>query len=101
MKTKKEFLSWLLTGAGVESEEKRELIYNTAKDFFVNEREEINSGAQSGEKSCRFTDNDIDGVYLLGVFNASGLDGLANEIERLKGLNMNPSEMLEILKNEG
>lgn len=48
--------------------------------------------------SLSFTANDIDGVYLLGVFNTTGLDGLAKEIARLKKLKMNPSTMMEILK---
>ena len=48
--------------------------------------------------SLHFTANDVDGAYLLGVFNTTGLDGLAKELARLKELKMNPSTMLEILK---
>ena len=48
--------------------------------------------------SLHFFANDVDGAYLLGVFNTTGLDGLAKEIARLKELKMNPSTMLELLK---
>jgi len=47
-----------------------------------------------------FSANDVDGAYLLGVFNTSGLDGLGDEIKRLKELGMNPSQLITILKNE-
>jgi len=47
-----------------------------------------------------FTTNDIDGAYLLGVFNVSGLDGLGKEIKRLKKLEVMPHMIIEILKNK-
>jgi hypothetical protein len=47
----------------------------------------------------KFTANDVDGAYLLGVFNSAGLDGLGKEIERLKTLKLKPSQMIELLKN--
>jgi len=46
----------------------------------------------------KFTANDVDGAYLLGVFNVSGLDGLGKEIERLKKLKVMPHMIIEILK---
>jgi hypothetical protein len=46
-----------------------------------------------------FTTNDIDGVYLLGVFNTGGLDKLEEEIQRLKKIDIMPHELLHILKN--
>jgi len=47
-----------------------------------------------------FTANDIDGAYLLGVFNASGIDGLADELKRLKELGRKPHEIIILLKPE-
>ena len=48
-------------------------------------------------KNHRFTANDVDGAYLLGVFNSGGLDRLSEEIKRLKRINLMPSEMITIL----
>lgn len=45
-----------------------------------------------------FSANDIDGAYLLGIFNTSGLDGLSKELDRLKKLKINLSIMLSVLK---
>jgi len=50
--------------------------------------------------SLRFTANDVDGAYLLGIFNSSGMDGLAKELQRLKKFGMNPSTMLDWLKHQ-
>jgi len=50
------------------------------------------------EETFEFTANDIDGIYLLGVFNTGGLNGLAEEIKRLKKLKIQPSQMIGILK---
>lgn len=43
------------------------------------------------------TDNQIDLIYLLGVFNMTGLDGLGKEIERLKNIGVTPHEMINDL----
>ncbi len=63
--------------------------------------------AETSENNCNiadvsvsFTANDVDGAYLLGVFNVSGIDGLQKEISRIKELGLNPSVFLTILKNE-
>ena len=41
-----------------------------------------------------FTNSNIDLAYFTGVFNVSGIDGLGKEIDRLKGLNKLPHELL-------
>jgi len=46
----------------------------------------------------KFTANDVDGAYLIGVFNVSGLDGLGKEIDRLKKLKLMPHQVIEICK---
>lgn len=52
-----------------------------------------------GLSEQHFTANDIDLAYLVGVFNVSGIDGLHKEIERLRELNMTPSQMISKLKS--
>lgn len=47
----------------------------------------------------KYTKNDVDFAYLTGVFNASGMDGLHSEIQRLKGLGKNPHEIIDSVKN--
>ncbi len=42
----------------------------------------------------RFSANDVDRAYLLGVFNVSGIDGLQNELNRLKQLEINPNQII-------
>ena len=49
----------------------------------------------------RFSPNDVDGAYLLGVFNVSGIDGLQKEIARLKELNVNPHNIMDSIKSNG
>jgi hypothetical protein len=46
------------------------------------------------------TENQIDLIYLLGVFNASGLDGLGKELERLKKLGVKPCQIFDKLLDE-
>ena len=45
-----------------------------------------------------FSKNEVDFAYLAGVFNSLGIDGLANELERLKELNVMPHQMLLIAR---
>ena len=47
-----------------------------------------------------FTGNDVDGAYFLGVFNASGIDGLSNELERIKKLGFKPHQFLNRIKTK-
>lgn len=42
--------------------------------------------------------NIIDLAYLIGVFNVSGIDGLAKETERLKLLKIKPHEIFNNIK---
>lgn len=71
MKTKSEFISWLLTGAGVESESAREFIYNTAESFFRKKYEgTICTIQQTSEFPCNcmtlHSINIINGKYYCG-----------------------------------
>jgi len=49
----------------------------------------------------RFSKNDVDGAYLLGVFNVVGIDGLQKEIERLKQLKVNPYQIIDSIHSNG
>lgn len=42
----------------------------------------------------RYSAREVDIAYLTGVFNVSGLDGLQQEIDRLKMLKKNPHEII-------
>ena len=44
--------------------------------------------------SLRYSEREIDFAYLAGVFNVSGLDGLEQEIKRLKSLDLKPHECI-------
>ena len=52
-------------------------------------------------KTIKFSSNDLDGAYLIGVFNTSGLDGLLKEINRIKELGIMPHKMFELIKKQG
>lgn len=45
--------------------------------------------------SLRFSEREVDFAYLCGVFNASGIDGLHKEIQRLKELGKEPHNIIE------
>lgn len=45
-----------------------------------------------------YTKQDVDFAYLAGVLNASGVDGLYKETQRLKDLNINPSDLIDSIK---
>ena len=45
--------------------------------------------------SLRFSEREVDFAYLCGVFNTSGIDGLHNEIQRLKELGKEPHDIIE------
>lgn len=49
------------------------------------------------EVKTTYTEQEIDFAYLAGVFNVSGIDGLYNEIQRLKSLGKHPHDII----NEG
>lgn len=48
--------------------------------------------------SLSFSEHEIDFAYLCGVFNTSGIDGLHNEIQRLKELGKEPHNIIEACK---
>lgn len=50
--------------------------------------------------SLRFSEHEIDFVYLCGVFNVSGIDGLHNEIQRLKELGKEPHNIIEACRKQ-
>jgi len=43
----------------------------------------------------RFSEREVDFAYLCGVFNTSGIDGLQNEIQRLKEIGKEPHDIIE------
>jgi hypothetical protein len=50
--------------------------------------------------SLRFSEREVDFAYLCGVFNASGIDGLQNEIQRLKELGKEPHDIIEACRKQ-
>ena len=48
----------------------------------------------------RFSEHEIDFAYLCGVFNVSGIDGLHNEIQRLKELGKEPHNIIEACRKQ-
>ena len=50
--------------------------------------------------SLRFSEHEIDFAYLCGVFNVSGIDGLHNEIQRLKELGKEPHDIIEACRKQ-
>lgn len=50
--------------------------------------------------SLRFSEHEIDFAYLCGVFNVSGIDGLHNEIQRLKELGKEPHNIIETCRKQ-
>lgn len=51
-------------------------------------------------KDKTYAATDIDAAYILGVFNTSGIDGLEKEIKRLKELKVNPSDIINQLRDK-
>lgn len=60
-----------------------------------NNRKDI---GHSDTKQESFTSNEIDFAYLIGVFNSTGIDGLHKELNRLKGLDKKPHNIIDFLK---
>jgi hypothetical protein len=50
--------------------------------------------------SLRFSEREVDFAYLCGVFNTSGIDGLHNEIQRLKELDKEPHDIIEACRKQ-
>lgn len=50
--------------------------------------------------SLRFSEREVDFAYLCGVFNTSGIDGLHNEIQRLKELSKEPHDIIEACRKQ-
>lgn len=69
-----------------------------ALDVVLSEVKKFNSGAVSG--SLRFSEREVDFAYLCGVFNTSGIDGLHNEIQRLKEIGKEPHDIIEACRKQ-
>ena len=54
----------------------------------------------ASSSSLRFSERDVDFAYLCGVFNTSGIDGLHNEIQRLKELGKEPHNIIEACQKQ-
>lgn len=50
--------------------------------------------------SMRFSEREIDFAYLCGAFNTSGIDGLHNEIQKLKELGKEPHDIIEACRKQ-
>jgi len=50
--------------------------------------------------SLRFSEREVDFAYLCGVFNTSGIDGLHNEVQRLKELGKEPHHIIEACRKQ-
>lgn len=72
---------------------------NSILNSFKNDKININTALTDIVKlqTNKFSDRDIDFVYLIAVFNVSGIDGLHNEIQRLKKLGKEPHQMFQDL----
>lgn len=64
------------------------------KDQYEQLRQHFVSG------SLRFSEREVDFAYLCGVFNTSGIDGLHNEIQRLKELGKEPHDIIEACRKQ-
>jgi len=50
--------------------------------------------------TVRFSERDVDISYLCGVFNVSGLSGLAKELKRLKEIGKEPHDIINACRNQ-
>jgi len=50
------------------------------------------------DKEQKYTANQVDLAYLTGVFNVSGMDGLYNELKRLKEIEVKPHQLFNRAK---
>jgi len=50
--------------------------------------------------SLLFSEREVDFAYLCGVFNTSGIDGLHNEIQRLKEIGKEPHDIIEACRKQ-
>lgn len=59
-----------------------------------------NSFLADVDGSLQFSEREVDFAYLCGVFNVSGIDGLHNEIQRLKELGKEPHDIIEACRKQ-
>ena len=74
----------------------------------LNSNTEVETSTDESPASCqtavsgslRFSEREVDFAYLCGVFNTSGIDGLNNEIQRLKELGKEPHDIIEACRKQ-
>ena len=77
-----------------------------SRDMKTEEEKEIKSAEwrkknlSKNSDSLRFSEREVDFAYLCGVFNASGIDGLHTEIQRLKELGKEPHDIIEACRKQ-
>lgn len=71
---------------------------NDVQKFLFVECMDTWAGHVSG-KYRKYSANEVDGAYLLGVFNSGGIDKLSDELKRLKELDVKPHQILNLMKS--
>lgn len=66
----------------------------------LNEFKAIKQALRTHDVSSRFSSNDVDLSYCCGVFNVVGIDGLSDELKRLKEINKKPHEIFNFIPND-
>ncbi len=80
-------------------------ILNIAKNLendnlTINDARTLLLGLFGFSGSLRFSEREVDFAYLCGVFNTSGIDGLHNEIQRLKEIGKEPHDIIEACRKQ-
>lgn len=112
-KAKRKDINEDVIGYYVKTREGRHLVYPNDYDIYKTERDflfeafeilpetliihEFNIPSNS---EVNFNKNLIDSAYCVGILNTSGLDVLSKELDRLKQLNVNPSDFIKFYKKE-
>lgn len=94
MKTKEEILDKKFKEHGIRKgwiDESKQAVLD-AMDEYADEKLRLY------QVSGRFSSNDVDLSYCCGVFNVVGIDGLSDELKRLKEINKKPHEIFNFKK---
>lgn len=62
----------------------------------ISARDEIMAKMPS---ECRYTEKDVDMAYIIGAFNSAKIDGLADELSRLRKLQKQPHDIVDEIRN--
>ncbi len=54
-----------------------------------------NGGSEVSDKGECYSNADVDFVYMCGVFNVKGIEGLRGELDRLSKIGREPSDMVD------